>query len=383
LTWLVASLAALGVAGWLVAPPVKSAALLLDLMGSTSWVRRILPVRPAAVTWRDVAIPTRRGPVAARLYEPAGGSHRSAIVFPGVHGGGVDEPRLAAFSARLAASGVIVLSVPIPDLRAYRITPDSTDVIEDATGWMAGNRAIAPSGRVTLIGVSFSGGLAIVAAGRPSLAGKVQMVVSIGGHADLPRTMTYLCTGEVAGSSPPPPHDYGVAIILLAAADRLVSPAHAGALRHAVVTFLDASSAESTDRAAASQLLADAAREGEALAEPGRTLMGWMITRNVRALGARLEPLVEELGGAAALSPDRSEAPQVPVFLLHGQADNVIPSTETPRLAAYLGDHGNARVEWLLTPLLSHADVTTGASAGDTWRLVSFWTRLLAASSTP
>jgi len=298
-------------------------------------------------------------------------------------GGRQDEPRLAAFSRRLAASGVTVLSVPIPDLRAYRITPDSTDVIEDATGWMAVDRTLAPSGRVTLIGVSFSGGLAIVAAGRPSLSGKVQMVVSIGGHADLPRTMTYLCTGQLTGASPPPPHDYGVAIILRAGADRLVPSDEADALRHAVVTFLDASSAESSDRAQAARLFADAAREGAALAEPARTIMAWVTSRNVLALGATLTPFIEELGGSAALSPDRSPAPNVPVFLLHGEADNVIPSSETPRLAGYLRDHGNAHVDWLLTRLISHADVTPAASAGDTWRLVRFWTRLLAASSAP
>ena len=36
----------------------------------------------------------------------------------------------------------------------------------------AATPAFAPSGRVGVVGVSFSGGLALVAAGRPSLAGK-------------------------------------------------------------------------------------------------------------------------------------------------------------------------------------------------------------------
>jgi dienelactone hydrolase len=374
--WLAAAVALLGLAVWIASPYVATAAFLLDLAGSTSWVRRTLPVRVQPVTTRDIEIPTRTGPVAARVYQPASPASRSLIVFPGIHGGGVDEPRLVAFSRRLAASGATVVSVPVPDLRAYRITPAATDVIEDATAWMTGDRALAPDGRVGLVGVSFAGGLALVAAGRPSLAGKLQVVVSLGGHADLPRTMAYLCTGQLPGESPRPPHDYGVVIILLAALDRVVPASEVVALRHAVVTFLDASSAESTDRVRAQQLFEQARVEEDALPEPAREWMGWVNARNVAALGSRLLPYVEALGGAPALSPDRSPATSAPVFLLHGALDNVIPASETSRLAAYLGERGNARVDWLLTPLVSHANILDGAPVADVWRLVRFWTRL-------
>ena len=381
--WLIAAAAVLGLALWIASPYVATAAFLLDLAGSTSWVRRVLPVAVQPVTTRDIQIPTRTGPVAARIYQPASPASRSLIVFPGIHGGGVDEPRLVAFSRRLAASGATVVSVPVPDLRAYRITPAATDVIEDATSWMAGDRTLAPSGRVGLVGVSFAGGLALVAAGRPSLAGKLQVVVSLGGHADLPRTMAYLCTGQLPGVSPPPPHDYGVVIILLGALERVVPAAEVDPLRHAVVTFLDASSAESTDRVQAQRLFEQARAEGDALPEPARELMRWVNERNVAALGARLLPFVEALGGAPALSPDRSPATAARVFLLHGADDNVIPSSETPRIAAYLRERGNGRVEFLLTPLVSHANILDRAPIADVWRLVSFWTRVRGASSAP
>ena len=126
------------------APYVRSAAFILDLSGTGGWARRLMPVRVRPVTTRDVQVPTRYGDEAARVYEPAGGSTRSLIVFPGVHAGGIDEPRLVAFSRRLASTGANVLSMPLPDLREFRITPQSTDVIEDATLWLAANRALAP-----------------------------------------------------------------------------------------------------------------------------------------------------------------------------------------------------------------------------------------------
>ena len=101
------------------------------------------------------------------------------------------------------------------------------------------------------------------------------------------------------------------------------------------------------------------------------------MARDARAVGARIRPFVEELGGAPALSPVRSPPTRAPVFLLHGLDDNVIPSSETPFAAAYLESHGNVHVRWLLTPLLTHADLASYPSIADTWRLVQFWTRML------
>jgi len=327
-----------------------------------------------------VKVPTRYGEVTARLYQPRGGSARSLAVFPGVHAGGIDEPRLVAFSRRLASTGANVLSVPLPDLREFRITPESTDIIEDATAWLAADRTLAPRGRVGLVGVSFAGGLALVAAGRPALAGKVQLVVSLGGHADLPRVMAYLCTGRLPDGTIRPPHDYGVAIILLGALEHLVPGAQVEPLRRAIRTFLDASSADLVDKAQSAALVARAREETAALPEPAHTYMEWVNERDAAAIGERLLPLVETLGGAPALSPDRSPATTAPVFLLHGAGDNVIPSSETPLAAAYLAAHGNAHAKWLLTPLLTHANVTDDVPASDLWRLVAFWKQMLDAA---
>jgi predicted esterase len=65
------------------------------------------------------------------------------------------------------------------------------------------------------------------------------------------------------------------------------------------------------------------------------------------------------------------------VFLLHGADDNIIPSSETPLNATYLESQGNARVNWLLTPLLSHASVNPNVPVSDAWRLIRFWKELL------
>ena len=96
---------------------------------------------------------------------------------------GIEEPRLTALANDLAGSGVMVMTIALPDLQHYQLTIKSTDVIEDAVRWMAQRPDLAPDGRVGVIGISFAGGLSIVAAGRPSIRDKVAYVVSFGGHA--------------------------------------------------------------------------------------------------------------------------------------------------------------------------------------------------------
>ncbi len=370
---------ALVVAGlcWFAWPFLESAAFILDLTGRGGLIRAVLPVRAHAVTSRDLSVPTRFGPIPARLYQPSGPAARSIIVFPGIHAGGVDEPRLAAFSSRLAATGATVLSVPLPDLRAYSVTPRSTDMVEDATLWMANDRTLAPRGRVAMAGISFGGGLALVAAGRPSLTNKIDLVVSLGGHGDLPRVLRYLCTGRLADGTTRAPHDFGVVILLLAAMGHLVPPDQIAPLRQTITTYLDAASYETTDPTRAAALLSASREAAARLGEPARTIMSEVEARDLTALAPRVMPYIEEFAGAPGLSAERSAPTRVPVYLLHGEEDNVIPPTETPSIAAYLRASGNTHIEWLLTPLISHADTQGVSSPLDVWKVIRFWKDVL------
>ncbi len=361
-------------------PYVRATALILDLTGNAPRLRAWLPVRAIAVTTRDVDVPARHGTIHARLYLPVGQSRQTVAVFPGVHGGGIDEPRMSALCTKLAATGLTVLAAPLPELRVYTIRPRSTDDIEDVAVWLAAQRDLTPSGRIGIVGVSFAGGLALVAAGRPSLDGKLDLVTALGSQGDLPRAMRYLCTGALPDGTTLPQHDYGPAVILLAGVGHFVPADQEAPLRAAITKFLDASSDDVTDPARALSRFAEARALGAALPEPARTVMGWVNNRDVRTMGPKLLPYVEELGGAPALSPERSPATHAPVFLLHGSHDNVIPYTETPKLETYLRAQGNARVTSLLTPLISHANVEGAPSVAEVWKLIQFWAAVLRAA---
>jgi dienelactone hydrolase len=231
-------------------------------------------------------------------------------------------------------------------------------------------------GRIGMIGISFSGGLSIVAAARPAIRNGVAFVMAFGGHADLPRTLKYLCTGIQPDGASRPPHDYGLAIVLLSGADRVVPPDQVQPLRVAILSFLEASRLAMIDQAKALAEVNHSKELEKGLAEPARTYMGYVINRDVAHLGPILLPHVAELGGDAALSPARSPFPAVPVFLLHGTDDNVVPAIESTLLARDLAARG-VPVHVLLTPLITHAEVDKSSTAAAVWRLIHFWSKML------
>jgi len=276
----------------------------------------------------------------------------------------------------------MVMTLALPDLQRYKITPDSTDVIEDSTLWLTKQHDVAPDGRIGIIGISFAGGLSVVAAGRESIRDKLAYVLSFGGHADLPRVMRYLATGDevkIPGVESHPPHDYGVAVILYGLADQgIVPPEQVEPLRKGIETFLLASQLTLVDMNAANATFQHARDYVQTLPEPAATYMTYVNDRNVEKLGPALVPYLGALGAdAPALSADRAASPPTaPVFLLHGSGDTVIPTAESVLLADYLRKKGTD-VDLLISELITHAEVDRSAAATETVKLVSFWADVL------
>ena len=319
------------------------------------------------------SVPIRDGRIRIRIYATAAAPQRAALLVSGVHRDGIDEPRLMRLAAELAATGVFVATPEIADLVNYRLTSRVTDTIEDAAIWMRGRPDLFGSGPIGMMGVSFSGGLALVAAGRPSMRDHVAYVLSFGGHGNLPRVLRYLCTGE---GSPHAPHDYALAVLLHQAADLIVPAAQSPLLRAHLETFLEASALNRTDRAAAQRLFADARARQVHADEPLATILKQVNDRDVRGIGAWITPHLGTLGHDPALSPDQSPLPAAPVYLLHGADDDVIPARESELLSEHL--RGKVPVRRLISRFLTHADLAARPSARDTWEMVAFWKDLLA-----
>lgn len=361
------------------APYWSATALIVRAAGTPAWLVTIAQWQAQPVSASLQQIPIRDGSVRARIFQP-GRSRGAVLLVSGVHPDGIDEPRLVALARDLAGTGVTVVTPEIEDLVSYRLTAKVTDTIEDAALWIVNRGDRFGTAALGMIGVSFSGGLSIVAAGRPALRDRVAFVLSFGGHGNLPRVLRYLCTGiELSLAESPAharrPHDYALAVVLHQAAGLAVPAAQVAALRHAIETFLEASALNRTEPEKAAQLFERAGSLQRQLPEPAATLMRYVINRDVAALGNALSPYLAQLGQDPSLSPDRSPTPSAPVYLLHGSDDTVIPAVETELLVQHLRQR--TKVRYFVSRFLTHVDVAARPSLQETWKMIVFWKEAL------
>src|SRR5687767_7181684 len=153
----------------------RGAAFVVKAAGMQGFARTAAEWQSTTVT--DTAVPPvpwRGGTLRGHSYWPDRKSGRAILLVPGVHAAGIDEPRLVGFARELAAIGHPVLTVELPDLARYEITTRTTDMIEDAGRWMVRQTEYrGDDGRIGMLGISFGGGLSIVAAARPALRSSV------------------------------------------------------------------------------------------------------------------------------------------------------------------------------------------------------------------
>ncbi len=366
----------------------RAAALLVGMTGLDGPVREALAFESDLITVSETTILSRHGALRTRLFVP---NHirRAVVLVPGLHAVGIDEPRFYNLAMQLAQVGLAVVAPEMPDLKRFSVTVRTTDMIEDAARWLIGQPRFARHGRIGLIGISFAGGLSVVAAGRPSIRDHLEFVFAFGGHASFLRVLRFLVTGQVLTDLPPPdapasyvgtetylaPHDYGVAVLLLGAADRMVPAEQVEPLRQAILEYLSASCYDLINLKVALATYKSASEMAAALPEPAKALMKAVNTRDVKTLGPKLLAVLPKDGYPAELSADSSPAPSAPVYLLHGTGDNVVPAIETRFLARHLD--GRTRVRVLLSGLITHAELNNEHAVSEGWKLIDFFAALL------
>ena len=115
-------------------------------------------------TTQDITLHVETGAVRARLYTPVRKPNGPAlVVLHGVHHLGIDEPRLMAFASAMASCGIQVLTPQLDDIKDYHVGSSSVKTIGESAQWFAKRTG----GPVGVMGLSFSGGLALIAAADP------------------------------------------------------------------------------------------------------------------------------------------------------------------------------------------------------------------------
>ncbi|MBS1814912.1 MAG: alpha/beta hydrolase [Acidobacteria bacterium] len=317
------------------------------------------------ITETELTLQTSAGPVRARLYTPV--RHPQAagmVVFHGVHHLGMNEPRLMAFARATASCGIRVLTPELPEIADYRVGERSIDTIGASTVWFA-QQTHAPVG---VLGLSFSGGLALVAAANDRYRPSMKFVFAVGSQDSMGRVAAYYRTNEETRPDGTrellPAHEYGPLVLEYEHVDEFVPAQDVDAIRAVLRAHLyeePESEKAAMDKLTAAQKL-EAAELMNARSEKTRALLQTSEEKYADAM--------------KRVSPEQSlKKLTVPVYLLHGEADNIIPAAETLWMASELRKTSLRAA--LVSPVLSHLDMQQSPGAWEQWRLIHFMALVL------
>lgn len=329
------------------------------------------------------------GAVPATLFrpDPLNSPLPGWVVLHGITRPGRHHPTLLRFVRALAGSGAVVLVPEIPEWRALHLAPErALGTLRGAILSLAGRRETAP-GRIGAMGFSFGVSAVLAAASDPSLAKHLGGVAGFGGHCDLERTLRFLFLGEHEWKGrtylgDPDPYgrwvvggnyldqvpgfgeatDVAEALLELAreAGDLQVGAweGHLDPLKERLLLQVDPSRRE-LFRALAPPAGERTPRELSEILSPALSLTARETT-----------PLFEPSGYVGRIT--------VPVRLMHGKEDRLIPFSESLRLRDAFPP--GADVQVYLTGLFAHSQRHRGKGAaelGEQLRFLRVMTHML------
>jgi dienelactone hydrolase len=341
---------------------VRAASLLMRIENDQGRLARYDTYQVAET---DTSFTTSSGSVPARLYTPIGLQHPPHLMLVhGVHHLGIHDPRIIAFARALSAGGVQVFTPEMHDLTDYRVTPATIDMIG-----VAARQFSRDSGTpIGILGISFSGSLSLIAAADPRNQGSIGFVVSLGSHDNMTRVARFFLTGETprpdGTSGYVKAHEYGALVLLYSHPEEFFPAADLPRVRESLKYLLW----EDVD---SSKAIA------KTLSPQSRAIMERLYAHDRDSLKpALLKAIDHHAPEMHAVSADHQlSSLHLPVLLLHGAADDVIPNTELLWLERDVPE--SCLRSALVTPLLSHLDVTGDPTAVDKLRLIEFMSTVL------
>jgi len=319
---------------------------------------RAVDVRETTFDFKGTAIP-------ARIYTPQGiGSAPGILVVHGMHELGINEPRLVNFARSLAASGFYVMTPRVPGIADYRVQAESADLIGTSAQSFAQQLQVQ---KVGVLALSFSGGLAILAASDPRYAQSIAWIATVGAHYDLAHVLRFFATGEAVrpdGSVEHlSPHEYGPLIVVYDEPQDFFAPRDAQTAHDAIKLLLSGNGKASEELA---KMMTPADQE---------TMQRIYHKQREQLAPALLAEINKQQEQLAAASPaGHLNSLHMPVLLLHGSDDTVIPPTELLWLQRDIPK--DQLLDTLISPAITHVEVGSKVDLRDRLALVH-WMALM------
>ncbi len=314
----------------------------------------------------DGSAPTPRGPLRYRMYIPQEVKDPGGVVLlHGVHHLGIEDPRMWNLARALASAGVLVMTPELQDLADYRVTAQTIDVIGDSAVVLS----TRTNRRVGVLGLSFAGGLSLLAANRTGFRDSIGFVVAIGAHDDMGRVARFFAANIIAKpdgtESPFAAHEYGVLVLAYSHLEDFFSPKDVPVAREALRQRL--------------WELPDAEKTAAALSPAGKKAFDQLLHHRDQLKELLLREITLHKDEMDAVSPHGHLAQMhTAVFLLHGAGDTIIPSSETLWLAKDV-PQTELRTA-LVSPALVHVNMGDKVTWQQQWQLVDFMAQVLDAT---
>ncbi len=299
----------------------------------------------SAPATREVSYSGPSGRVNADLYLRKGGRNPGILLNHGVIDTGKDDPRLKRFAEILSRAGFIVLVPDFAGMRSFHISPSDPDEIQAAFMYLLGREEVLPNS-CGLFGFSYGAGPTILASCRPPMNNHVRFLVSFGGYYDLKNVLSFIATGSFDYKGKRfrrNPQEYGKWVFLANNLDLVQSPEDRLVLRR----ILDIRLRE--ENAPIDRLLSQLGGEG-------RNILNLLSHRDpaqtqefIRRLPLSVQGTIEALSVSHSLKNLRAD-----LILAHGEDDDLIPYTESLRLAEAAPDPRKVHLQILKS--ISHVD---------------------------
>ena len=301
----------------------------------------------AAPKVMEISYPGPKGTVKADLFLPQGNSKRSGILLNhGVIDTGKDDPRLKRFAEILCRSGFVVLIPDFKGMRSFRIGPADIDEVQTAFNYFTSLKNYVLPQSCGLFGFSYGAGPTILAACRPGMRNKVRFIIAFGAYYDLKNVLSFIASGNFEFEGKRyfrQPQEYGKWVFLANNLDLVVSPEDRSILQRILQVKLR------DEKAPIDHFIPFLGKEGKNIL----ALLSHSDPSQTDILIKKLPPAIQTQIEALSVAPVMNKL-HADLILAHGKDDDMIPFTETLRLARAVPDPHRVYVQILRS--YSHVD---------------------------
>ncbi|XDD55230.1 alpha/beta hydrolase family protein [Leptospira sp. WS4.C2] len=291
---------------------------------------------------RGISIPVRKGNLRADCYLAKSQSLGTIITINGLAPLGNRDPRFIIVNRSLNNLGYTVVSPFFDEICDYKISLRNIDDIKDSILFISGQKDLCPSGKVSIFAPSFSGSLSLIAVSDKQIVDRMNTICAIGAFAHADEIIGNLFADQSLD-------EYGRMILLL--------------------NFLPLSIGENKSlfKAIKLAILDNYFKYKDNLLEPHFSKMK-KVDRDffenlkydkdfrMKHWDIILKKSGKDRELLSALSvTNHINSLSLPILLIHGLKDDVVPATESAMLHAELVARG-VECKLCITNLISHGD---------------------------